>query len=364
MHSRPCHPFGISLTVSLLAILGLLLPGMAAADKPRIVATILPIHSIVAALGEDAFDVELLVPATASPHGYSMRPSEARRLQNADMVVWVGPDLETFLERPLRSAGSREIISLMDDLDLDLKPTREGGVWEHHHDHGDDDHGHDDHDHDHNGHGHSHDDGHSDDNHGHNGHGHNHDHGHHDEAHGHDHDHHHGDYDAHIWLSPAVVRAITEQLADKLMQWDPERAETVEANRDALLERIDDLDGRLAEQLGPVRDQAFIVFHDAYQYFEQHYGLNAAGSISIDPSRSPGPRRISELRERVANGDVVCLFTEPQFRPALAETVAEGTDTRLGVLDPVGAELEPGPDAWFELMQNMADGFADCLRKE
>lgn len=155
MHSRPRHPFGIPLLVSLLAILGLALPGLAAADKPRIVATILPIHSIVAALGEDAFEVELLVPASASPHGYSMRPSEARRLQNADMVVWVGPELETFLERPLRRAGDREIISLMDDLDLDLKPTREGGVWEHHHDHGNDGHGHGDHDHDHNGHGHA-----------------------------------------------------------------------------------------------------------------------------------------------------------------------------------------------------------------
>ncbi|WP_017926711.1 zinc ABC transporter substrate-binding protein ZnuA [Thioalkalivibrio sp. HL-Eb18] len=345
------RPRGLALLVGLLALLTLALPSTAAADKPRIVATILPIHSIVAALGEDVYEVELLVPANASPHGYSMRPSEARRLQNADMVVWVGPDLETFLERPLRRAGNREIISLMDDLDLDLKPTREGGVWEHRHDHGDDDHGHGDDDH-----------GHSEDVHGHNDH--DHDHGHHDEAHGHDHDHQHGDYDAHIWLSPALVRAITEQLADKLMEWDPERADTVEANREALLERIDNLDGRLAEQLEPVRDQAFIVFHDAYQYFEQHYGLNAAGSISIDPSRSPGPRRISELRERVADGDVVCLFTEPQFRPALAETVAEGTDTRLGILDPVGAELEPGPDAWFELMQNMADGFSDCLGAE
>jgi zinc transport system substrate-binding protein len=334
------------LLVGLLALLTLALPSTAAADQPRIVATILPIHSIVAALGEDAYEVELLVPANASPHGYSMRPSEARRLQNADLVVWVGPDLETFLERPLRRAGNREIISLMDDLDLDLKPTREGGVWEHRHNHGDDDQGHGDHDHGHNGHGHD-DHGHSEDDHGHN-----------------DHDHQHGDYDAHIWLSPALVRAITEQLADQLMEWDPERADTVEANRDALLERIDNLDGRLAEQLEPVRDQAFIVFHDAYQYFEQHYGLNAAGSISIDPSRSPGARRISELRERVADGDVVCLFTEPQFRPALAETVAEGTDTRLGILDPVGAELEPGPDAWFELMQNMADGFSDCLGAE
>lgn len=353
MPSRKHRPIGVSLLVSLMAALALMLPGAAAADKPRIVATILPIHSIVAALAGDAYEVELLVPASASPHGYSMRPSEARRLQNADMVVWVGPDLETFLERPLRSTGGREIISLMDDLDLELKATREGGIWAHR----PDDHAHaDDHGH---GHAHENEHGHEDagHDHGHDNHGHDHD----QHEHGHDHDHQHGDYDAHIWLSPSLVRTITEQLADKLMQWDPERADAIEANRDALLKRIDDLDERLSEQLEPVRDRAFIVFHDAYQYFEQHYGLNAAGSISIDPARSPGARRISDIRNRVAEGDVVCLFTEPQFRPALAETVAEGTDTRLGVLDPVGAELAPGPDAWFDLMQNMADGFSDCL---
>ncbi|WP_018140687.1 zinc ABC transporter substrate-binding protein ZnuA [Thioalkalivibrio sp. ALJ7] len=346
MPSHHRRPFGLAFLTSLVTVLALTVPASALADKPRIVATILPIHSIVAALAGDAYEVELLVPANASPHGYSMRPSEARRLQNADMVVWVGPDMETFLERPLRRSGNREIVSLMDDLDLELKPTREGGVWEHdHHDHGhDDDHGHED------GHGHDHND-----------HGHEHDHGHDHNDHGHEHDHHHGHYDAHIWLSPVLVRSITEQLADRMMGWDPERADTIASNRDALLERIDDLDDQLAQQLEPIRDRAFIVFHDAYQYFEQHYGLTAAGSISIDPSRSPGARRISELRERVADGDVVCLFTEPQFRPALAETVSEGTDTRLGILDPVGSDLEPGPDAWFELMRGMADSLEECL---
>ena len=333
------RPFVCRLTLASLAmalLLGLATPAIAG-EKPRIVASILPVHSLVAALAGDTYEVELLVPASASPHGYAMRPSEARRLQNADLIVWVGPDLETFLERALQGARRQApVISLMEDLNLELLETREGGVWEHgHHGHGhDDDHGHD---HDH-------------------GHGHGHDHGHQDHAHGH--------HDAHIWLSPELVRSMITQLANQIIEWDPSRADPIAANRDALLDRIDSLDTRLAEQLAPVRDQAFIVFHDGYQYFERHYGLNAAGSISIDPSRMPGPRRLSELRERVQEGDVVCLFTEPQFRPALAETVAEGTDTRLGVLDPVGAELEPGPDAWFELMQNMADGFAGCLGKE
>lgn len=314
----------------LLVLLLLVAAAPAAADKPRIVATILPVHSLVAGLAGDTYETELLLPADASPHGYAMRPSEARRLQDADVVVWVGPELETFLERPLRRAGERQIISLADDLDLELLPTRAGGVWERHRHDNHDDHGHD-HNHDHN---------------------HDHDHGHNQRA---------GDYDNHLWLSPAIARAVTEQLADELAALDPEHADAIHANRDALLERIGALDAELAAQLEPVRDRAFIVFHDAYQYFEQHYGLNAAGSISLDPSRMPGARRLAELRARAAVGDVVCLFTEPQFRPALAETVAEGTGTRLGVLDPVGAELEPGPDAWFELMRNLGDGFSDCL---
>lgn len=158
-----------------------------------------------------------------------------------------------------------------------------------------------------------------------------------------------------------MARSIVEQLATRLAEHDPDNADAIRDNRDALLQRIDELDATIAEQLAPVRDQRFMVFHDAYQYFEQHYGLNAAGSISVDPSRMPGARRLSELRTRLAQGDVACLFTEPQFRPALAETVAEGTGTRLGMLDPIGAELEPGPDAWFHLMQGMADGFTDCM---
>lgn len=364
MRSAARRPTFLALLLALAFLVTVATP--AQADSPRIVASILPLHSLVAALAGDTHEVELLVPASASPHGYSMRPSEARRLQQADLVVWVGPELEGFLERSLHGIADRAtVISLMHDLDLDLLEGRTGGVWEGHHDHGDDGgHGHDDHgDHGHDHHAHDDHNGHADHAHDHDAHDHaahgSDDHGHaaHDDGHGHA----HGDYDSHLWLSPAVARAIVEQLAERLAELDPEQAATIRDNRDGLLQRIDELDARIAEQLAPVRDQRFMVFHDAYQYFEQHYGLNAAGSISVDPSRMPGARRLSELRGRLAEGDVACLFTEPQFRPALAETVAEGTGTRLGMLDPIGAELEPGPDAWFLLMQGMADGFTDCM---
>ncbi|AHE98749.1 zinc ABC transporter substrate-binding protein [Thioalkalivibrio paradoxus] len=366
------------------------------AETRTVVASILPVHSLVAALVDGVHDTEVLMPASASPHGYAMRPSEARRLQDADMVVWVGPDLETFLQRAL--AGSREgrkVVTLMEDLDLELLPTREGGVWEaHSHDHGHHDHGHHDHghhdhghhdhghhDHGHHDHGHHdhgphdhghHDHGHHD--HGHHDHGHHdhehhdhghHDHGHHDHGHhdhGHnDHGHHHGEMDAHIWLSPENARRIAIGMTDVLAGWDPANAQAFADNRDRLLDRIDALDTDLRAQLEPVRDRAFIVFHDAYQYFEHHYGLNAAGSITLDPAQAPGARRIQSLQNRLAEDDVVCLFTEPQFRPALAQMLVEGRPTRLGDLDPLGSELEPGPDAWFELMRGLADDLSGCL---
>ncbi len=154
------------------------------------------------------------------------------------------------------------------------------------------------------------------------------------------------------------------QLADRLGENYPDKAGALEDNRDRMLERIDEFDAELKERLEPVRGEAFVVFHDAYQYFEAHYGLNAAGSITVDPSRSPGARRISELRDRLSADDVTCLFTEPQFRPALAETIVEGHATRLGQLDPVGVDIQPGPDAWFELMDDLADGFLDCMKRE
>lgn len=375
--TRPARPsFKRKILASALLAAGSIAAFPASADSPRIVASIIPIHSLVTGLAGEIYPVDLLIPGSASPHGYAMRPSEARRLQSADLVVWVGPELETFLQRSLQQTPGREVISLMDDLELALLETRSAGVRKHGPHDGETEHEHDhDHEHEHE-HGHGH------------GHGHEHDHdtrhnhepGHqHEPEHDHDHDqgdehdhnaeyndaggHEHGRYDAHLWLSPDVVRSVTTQLAEEMMEWDPARADRIAKNRDALLERIDALDTRLAAQLEPVREQAFMVFHDAYQYFEQHYGLNNAGSISLDPSRMPGPRRLSELRDRAQEGDVLCLFTEPQFRPDLAQTVAEGTGTHLGVMDPVGADLQPGPDAWFELMQGLADSFTNCMNR-
>lgn len=339
-------------------LLGAALVATPTQAEPRsVVATILPVHSLVAGLVDGIHETELLLPTTASPHGYAMRPSEARLLQDADLVIWVGPELETFLRRTLaepREREGRQVISLLEDLHLQELPGREGGVWETHgHGH---DHGHDDGHEPHHGHDHAHgngpDDGHD--------HGHDDSHGH-EHGNGHDHGNGHSEPDTHVWLSPENARRIASGLTEELAQWDPEHAEAYARNRDALLERIDALDEELARQLEPVQDRPFLVFHDAYQHFEQAYDLHAAGSITIDPAVQPGAGRIVELRNRMSADDVVCLFTEPQFRPALAQMLVEGHATRLGELDPLGTDLEPGPDAWFDLMRGLADELVACL---
>jgi zinc transport system substrate-binding protein len=167
--------------------------------------------------------------------------------------------------------------------------------------------------------------------------------------------------DAHFWLSPSMVRQVVVELTRSLQAWDPANAAQYTVNRDQLLERIEQLDQTLRTRLAPVQDKAFIVFHDAYQYFEQHYQLLAVGSISLDPSRPPGARRVQELRERLRQNDVHCLFTEPQFRPALAQTIVEGQNTRLGELDPLGQDLPPGAEAWFVLMERLSRQLLECL---
>ncbi|MCG5494458.1 zinc ABC transporter substrate-binding protein [Ectothiorhodospira variabilis] len=347
------------LTIS--AVLGALLIGpVTASAAPQVVVSIPPIHNLVSGVMDGVGEPTLLVPAGASPHSYSMRPSDRRQMQSADVLVWVGPHLETFLERPIATLPeSVRKVTLLKDADLTVHSGREGGVWEaHRHDHSshDGDHGHE-HEHHHHYNDHGHDDDHA--------HGHDHhDHAHGDEGH-HDHGHSHGHHvDAHIWLSPDNAAAIVRQVAQVLADADPDNADRYEENRDRMLSRMEALDEELKSRLDPVSDRPFIVFHDAYQYFEKHYGLTPAGSITVDPSRSPGAQRVQALRERIRESDAICVFTEPQFRPAIVETLTEGTGARVGELDPLGARLPAGEESYYRLLENLADSLVDCLNQD
>jgi len=344
------------------------LAGSPAKAKPEIVVSIKPVHSLVAGVTKGVTEPYLLIPGAASPHTYSMKPSDAQALESADVVFWIGENLETFMVRPLDAlAGQATVVELAEAPDVTLLEVRSGDNWEaHSHGHGEE-HGHghdhgDDHAHGHD-HGHDHGEKHA--------HGHDHDHGHdhgekhaHDDDHGHDHaghGHAHGDTDAHIWLDPANAKAIVAQVVAALSETDPANAETYMQNGEEMTAKLDELTADLQATVSPVQDKPFLVFHDAYQYFETAFGLNAVGAITLTPGVQPGAQRVREIAEKISNAEASCIFAEPQFEPKLVEVVTEGTNARSGVLDPLGADIAAGQDLYFELMRQNARALADCL---
>ena len=322
------------LALAAAALLGWGAAGPATADDElRVVASIKPVHSLVSAVMAGVGEPHLIIRGHASPHTFTMRPSDAEALENADIVFMVGDTMETALAGPVDAlAGHAQVVKLVDTPGLVLRTMREGGAFE---------------EHDHSSHG-----------------------GHDDHGHGHgddDHDDHpddmddHGAFDLHVWLDPINGWTLARAIAGALADVDPANAATYEANVDALLHRLDHLTGEIAQEVAPARGVPFIVFHDGYRYFEDRFGLTAAGSVVVSPERAPGARRISELRKRLHSLGVVCVFDEPQFDERLVRTVIEGSDVRSGTVDPIGATIEDGPELYFTLLRNMAASFSNCL---
>ncbi|EWY40509.1 zinc transporter [Skermanella stibiiresistens SB22] len=311
------------------------------AEPPKVLTSIKPIHSLVAGVMRGVAEPGLLVKGAASPHAFSLRPSDARALDQADLVFWVGEDLETFLEKPIESLGKKaHVVPLMEAPRVKLLPTREGGAWEPHvHEEGEENEEHGEHA-EHAGAGHDHD---------------------HDHGHGHDH-HEHGGKDAHVWLDVANARAMVAAISAELVEHDAANAERYKANAKDLSERLTALDAELKTTLEPVKDRPYVVFHDAYHYVEARYGLNAVGAITVSPDQRPSAQRLSQLRAKISSLDATCVFAEPQFEPTLVGTVVEGTKARKGVLDPLGADLPDGPDLYFQLMRGLAGSLVSCLK--
>jgi zinc transport system substrate-binding protein len=333
-----------------------MLPAAATAE-PRVIASIAPIHSLVAGVTEGITSARLLVPGGRSPHTFSLRPSDTRALARADAVFAAGETTERFLERPLASlAADAAVVRMIEADGVRRLPARAGGAWSEHHHHGSDGPGDGD-DHDHG----------PDDGHDHEGHA--------QEASGHDgHDGHEPDgdeeasephvgtsLDPHVWLDPHNAIAFTRAVAETLARIDPANAEAFAANARRQIEHLEALDRALARELEAVAERPYLVFHDAYQYFEARYELAAAGSITVDPGRPPGARRLAELRERIRQEDIQCLFVEPQFEPEVAHTIAEGTGARVAELDPLGAGLKPGPELYERLLRQLAENLRGCL---
>ena len=299
-----------------------LVPHGVSAETPNVVVSLKPIHSLVAGVMGEAGQPRLLLKGAASPHTYQMRPSDARALAEADLIVWIGEPMETFLHRAIENLGSRSrVVTLHEVPGIRLLRNREGGIWE------DDDH----------------EEPHVDEH----------------EGHGHEHD----EFNMHLWLDPDNAGRIVDTVADALGFLDPARPAIWRANAAATRKRIADLHASLEARLTPVRGRAFVAFHDAYQYFERAYGLNGKGAVAVDPARAPSAKRLVELRGALAEHEIRCVFTEPQFEPDLVRTVIEGSHVRTAVLDPIGAGAKAGPDAWIEIMRGLGDAMVGCLGK-
>ena len=301
--------------------------------EPKVVTSIKPLHSLISYVMDGVGSPNLLVDGSSSPHTFQLKPSHATMLQEADVVFWIGEDLESFLETPLDSiAVNARKITLMDSDQIELLKFREKNVFEDHHDEHE---GHDDHD-EHE----EHADGH-------------------DEHEGHDdHGHHHGEFDIHFWLDPEIAKSIVKIASLELSKVNPANQATYQTNASNAVSELDKL---INDTRTKIKSNAkYIVFHDAYQYFEQRFGIEVIGALTVNPEVLPGAKQLAEIREVIEHEKVNCLFSEPQFNPSIANTIAQDTGIKAAVLDPLGAELEPGKELYFQLINDMASSFESC----
>ena len=302
----------LPLLISILSILTFFTPANA---EIKVVASIKPIHSLASYLMDGIAKPDLIVDGYASPHGFAMKPSHAKMLQNADLIFWVGEDLESFLEKPLSSIAKKaEKIELMETKGLQVLKFRERNIFDEH-DH--DDHGHDDHD------------GHA-----------------------------HGEFDPHIWLDPINAKAMLNEMAEHLIENDPKNEAKYKSNLAKALQEIDKLTIDVMTDLSS--SVASIVFHDAYQYFEERFNVKVLGAFTVNTDVMPGAEQLAEIREIIEHDKVACVFSEPQFNPDIINAVAKDMKIKTGVLDPLGATLDPGKDLYFNLIRNMSASFKGC----
>ena len=316
------------------------------ADVPNVVADIAPVHSLVSMVMKDVGEPQLLIQQTASPHHYAMRPSEAKALQEANLVVYLGHDMTPWLEPLFETvAASAEPLDLSEVDGVLLLSYREGPVFDDHE-------GHDDHD-DHEGHDHE-EEGHDD----------------HDDHEGHDHeeeghdDHAHHDHDGndpHMWLDPANALVWLDAIASELGHIDPENAARYRANAKTAKEEISHEIHHIEDRLKSVQGKEFLVFHDAYQYFENRFGIYATGSISLTDASKPNAKRLQELKHHFEEQGIDCVLSEPQYSSKLINSVFGGYKPHIGVLDPIGVDLELGSGLYLELLENLASAIAECV---
>lgn len=307
----------------LFATISVVLWGSAAQHAAAAVVTSLkPVGFIAAAIADGVTKTEVLLPDGASEHDYSLRPSDVKRLQDADLVVWIGPDMEAFMAKSAALAPEQKKVTIADLAAV--KPLLMKGADD------DDDES---------------------------------DHHHQDDAKGDEH-HHHGDYNMHLWLSPEVAGATAVAIHARLVEIMPQNKDKLNANLKTFEAQLAATDKQVAAVLSPLKGKGYFVFHDAYGYYEKHYGLTPLGHFTVNPEIQPGAQRLHEIRTQLIEQKATCVFAEPQFRPAVVEAVARGTSVRMGTLDPLGTSIKLGKESYLQFLTQLSDQYTSCLKGE
>lgn len=317
------------------SLLSIALFGAINLANANVLTTIKPLGFISAAITEGVTNTQVLLPTSASPHDYSLKPSDVEKLQSAQLIVWIGEEVETFLEKSLDKLPKEKVLTLeeikaIETLVEGTKKETEKEKDDHKHDH----HKKDEHKHGHDHKHHKHDD--------------------------HDHDH---DEDWHIWLSPKAAEIIAEQIAERISNLFPEQKEKIAENLTNFKTSLANKQKEIEAQLEPHKSKGYYTFHDAYRHFENTYGLNSLGSFTINPSIAPGAKTLAKIKKNLADNKAKCLFTEPQFTPKVIESLSKGTSANIGQIDPLGAEIELSKDAYPQFLQAIANQFTECLAK-
>ncbi|WP_244943701.1 zinc ABC transporter substrate-binding protein ZnuA [Vibrio algivorus] len=283
-----------------------------------VLTSIKPLQLITQELTKGVADTQVLLANNTSPHDYALKPSDVRKLKSVDLFIWVGPGLESFLEGVLEGNNNT--------LQLDLSEKIDKIVYDQH-----DEHGHEDHDHEHE----AHDDGH----------------------------HHHGNYNPHLWLGPVQAQQMAKVISDKLSVIDPEHSEQYAQNYAEFIQHLNTTIAQVKQEIAPVKNNGYYVFHDAYSYYEDYFGLNHLGAFTVSPDRRPGAKSLIAIRNALQTNQVYCVFAEPQFTPAVIDSVTRGTSVNHGILDPLATDYEVKPGAYFQYLQDLGTSFSQCLTR-
>ncbi|WP_158784835.1 zinc ABC transporter substrate-binding protein ZnuA [Pantoea sp. BAV 3049] len=293
---------------------------LAAPAQAAVVASVKPLGFIAAAIADGVTPVEVLLPDGASEHDYSLRPSDIKRLQGADLVVWIGPEMEAFMPKAVAQLPPQKSIELADLASV--KPLLVRGEEDDDHDHQDT-------------------------------------HQNHDSSAEH---HHHGEYNMHLWMSPEIARQSAVAIHAKLLELMPQSRDKLDANLQHFEAELATADTQIGTQLAPVKGKGYFVFHDAYTYFEKHFGLTPTGHFTVNPEIQPGAQRLHQIRTELVEQKAVCVFAEPQFRPAVIDAVARGTKVRSGTLDPLGTDITVSKDSYVKFLSQLSNQYASCLK--